>query len=151
MSETESLKLILNIIWMLKLIPQISFNTILNCFNSRKWSEWHFLLLVCVNFLNFADYSRTREAKISQNNCSCDLAFIRSFRRHKYTRPGFNQKHCQRHNGPEGWVVLTKVTPLGHITSSYTNLQNLDQPPTSKSQPNISISTELKHKNLDQT
>ena len=31
-------------------------------------------------------------------------------------------KHCQRHNGPEGWVLLTKVTSLGHITSSYTNL-----------------------------
>ena len=32
-------------------------------------------------------------------------------------------KHCQRHNGPEGWVLLnTKVTSLGHITSSNTNL-----------------------------
>ena len=31
-------------------------------------------------------------------------------------------KHCQRHNGPEGWVLLTKVTSLGLITSSYTNL-----------------------------
>ena len=60
-------------------------------------------------------------------------------------------KHCQRHNGPEGWVVLNKLTSLGHITSSYTNLQNLDQPPTSKSQPNISISTKLKLKNFDQT
>ena len=28
------------------------------------------------------------------------------------------QKHCQRHNGPEGWVHLTKVTSWGHITSS---------------------------------
>ena len=27
-------------------------------------------------------------------------------------------KHCQRHNGPEGWVHLTKVTYWGHITSS---------------------------------
>ena len=27
-------------------------------------------------------------------------------------------KHCQRHNGPEGWVLLTKVTYLGHIASS---------------------------------
>ena len=32
------------------------------------------------------------------------------------------KKHCQRHNGPGGWVVLTKVTSLGHITSSYPNL-----------------------------
>ena len=33
-------------------------------------------------------------------------------------------KHCQRHNGPEGWVLLNKVTSLGHITSSYTNLDD---------------------------
>ena len=25
-------------------------------------------------------------------------------------------KHCQRHNGPEGWVHLAKVTSWGHIT-----------------------------------
>ena len=40
-------------------------------------------------------------------------------------------KHCQRHNGPEGWVHLIKVTTWGHITSSNINLdqihlQNLD-------------------------
>ena len=28
-------------------------------------------------------------------------------------------KHCQRQNGPEGWVLLTKVTSLGHITRSW--------------------------------
>ena len=28
-------------------------------------------------------------------------------------------KHCQRHNGPEGWLLLTKVTSLGHITRSW--------------------------------
>ena len=28
----------------------------------------------------------------------------------------------QRHNGPEGWVLLTKVTSLSYITSSYKNL-----------------------------
>jgi len=27
-------------------------------------------------------------------------------------------KHYQRHNGPEDWVLLTKVTSLGHIASS---------------------------------
>ena len=27
-------------------------------------------------------------------------------------------KHCQRHNGPEGWVLITKVTYLCHIASS---------------------------------
>ena len=43
-----------------------------------------------------------------------------------------NKKHCQRHNGPEGWVLLTKVT------RSYINLDQI-----SKSQPSISISTKL--------
>ena len=43
-------------------------------------------------------------------------------------------KHCQRHNGPEGWVLLTKVT------SSYTNLDQI---------PKFKIST--KHQHLDQT
>ena len=33
---------------------------------------------------------------------------------HRY----LNLKHCQRHNGPDGWVYLTKVTSWGHITSS---------------------------------
>ena len=57
------------------------------------------------------------------------------------------EKHCQRHNGPEGWVLLTKVT------SSYTNLdqipkfkistkhQHFDQTLTSKSWPNIHFIT----------
>ena len=56
--------------------------------------------------------------------------------------------HCHRQNGPESWVLLTKVKSLGHIASSY----NLDQisssesplsESTSKSQPNISILTKL--------
>ena len=32
------------------------------------------------------------------------------------------KKHCQRYNGPEGCVQLTKVTCLDHITSSKTDL-----------------------------
>ena len=31
-------------------------------------------------------------------------------------------KHCQRHNGPKGWVLVTKLTSLGHITRFQTNL-----------------------------
>ena len=52
-------------------------------------------------------------------------------------------KHCQRHNGPEGWVLLTKVTSLGHITSSYTNLDQT----SSESRPstNFKISTKHQH------
>ena len=34
-------------------------------------------------------------------------------------------KHCQRHNGPEGWVHLAKVTSWSHITSSNTNLNHI--------------------------
>ena len=53
-------------------------------------------------------------------------------------------KHCQRHNGPEGWVLLC------HIASFHTNL---DQIAPSESQPSINfkISTKLKHfeKNLN--
>ena len=36
-------------------------------------------------------------------------------------------KHCQRHNGPEGWVLVTKVNSLGHITSSQTILPTKQQ------------------------
>ena len=39
-------------------------------------------------------------------------------------------KHCQRHNGPEGWVLLTKVT------SPYTNLDQI---------PKFKISTKYQH------
>ena len=47
-------------------------------------------------------------------------------------------KHCQRHNGPEGWVLLNKVyTQI--LIEFY--LQNLDQASTSKSKPKINIST----------
>ena len=56
-------------------------------------------------------------------------------------------KHCQRHNGPEGWV---------HITSSYTNLDQISISESrfsinSKSQPNVSLSIKRKLQNFDQT
>ena len=35
------------------------------------------------------------------------------------------RKHCQRHNGPEGWVHLAKLTSWIHITSSNTNLDHI--------------------------
>ena len=46
-------------------------------------------------------------------------------------KPNSHEKHCQRHNGPKGWVHLAKVTSWSHITSSNINLdqihlQNLD-------------------------
>ena len=39
------------------------------------------------------------------------------------TKPVY--KHCQRHNGPEGRVQLTKVACIGHITNSNTNLDQI--------------------------
>ena len=45
-------------------------------------------------------------------------------------------KHCQRHNGPEDWVHLNKVTSWVHITNSNTNL---DQISSSESRPSINF------------
>ena len=56
-------------------------------------------------------------------------------------------KHCQRHNGPEGWVLLTKVTSLGHITSSNTNLDQT----SSESRPCINFKISIKHHHFDKT
>ena len=59
----------------------------------------------------------------------------------------FFHKHCQRHNGPEGWVLLTKVTSLGHITSSNTNLDQT----SSESRPCINFKISIKHHHFDKT
>ena len=53
-------------------------------------------------------------------------------------------KHCQRHKGPEGWVLLTKVTYFSHITRSNTNFKI-------STSANISISTKLKIQDIDQS
>ena len=63
-------------------------------------------------------------------------------------------KHCQRHNGPEDWVHLSKVAywVISQVQTQILiklHLQNLDQAFTSKSQPNITISTKLKIQNTD--
>ena len=55
-------------------------------------------------------------------------------------KPGALQKHCQRHNGPRGWVHLAKVFSWSHITNSNTNLGHI-----SSSESRLSI------KNLNQT
>ena len=52
---------------------------------------------------------------------------------------GDNKKHCQRHNGPEGWVL---------ITSSNTNL---DQISSSESRPSIIFKISTKHQPLHKT
>ena len=57
------------------------------------------------------------------------------------------KKHWQRHNGPEGWVLLTKVTPLGHSTKSYTNLDQT----SSESRPSTNFKISTKHQHFDKT
>ena len=52
-------------------------------------------------------------------------------------------KHCQRHNGPEGWVLVTKVTSLGHITSSHTNLD--------QTRPSTNFKISIEHQHFDKT
>ena len=81
----------------------------------------------------------------------------------KITRLVSFSKHCQRHNRPEGWVLLIKVTSLGQITSSYKTLdqtylelhnhmkhqqQNNDQTSASKSCLNINFKILTKLWNL---
>ena len=58
-------------------------------------------------------------------------------------------KHCQRHNGPEDWVLLTKVTYFSHITRSNTKF---DQISSSEYWPSTSfkISTSANRKLLIQ-
>ena len=63
----------------------------------------------------------------------------------------YNKKHCQRHNGPEDWVLLTKVTYFSHITRSNTKFDQISSseywPSTNfkiSTSANISISTKLK-------
>ena len=65
-------------------------------------------------------------------------------------------KHCQRHNGPESSVHLSKVTywVISQVQTQILvklHLQNFEQVFTSKFQPNITISTKLKTQNIDQT
>ena len=59
-------------------------------------STTHYYYLTVHNYI--------RQSSISEHSTATDKA---------------QHKHCQRHNGLEGWVFLTKVTSLGHITSSW--------------------------------
>ena len=59
-----------------------------------------------------------------------------------------DMKHCQRHNGPEGWVHITSLQFIVH-SSQFPNLDQITISEsqlsiTSKSQPNISSSTKSK-------
>ena len=76
----------------------------------------------------------------------------------QYWKLGITVKHCQRHNGPEDWVLLTKVTYFSHITRSNTKFDQISSseywPSTNfkiSTSANISISTKLKIQDIDQT
>ena len=62
-------------------------------------------------------------------------------------KDGEMRKHCQRHNGPEGWVLLIKLTSFGHMTSFYTNLDQT----SSESWPSTNFKISTKHQHLDKT
>ena len=63
----------------------------------------------------------------------------------------FKRKHCQRHNGPEGWVHLTKVTSWGYITSSNTNLNQISSSESRLSIKHLVLTVWTKVKLNDQT
>ena len=67
-------------------------------------------------------------------------------------------KHCQRQEGPEVWVLFTKVTCFSHITRSNTKFYQISSseywPSTNfkiSTSANTSISTKLKIQDIDQT
>ena len=68
--------------------------------------------------------------------CIACIATLHFFRQGNW---GYICKHCQRHNGPEGWV---------HITSSNTNL---DQMSSSECRPSIKFKISPKHQPLYKT
>ena len=89
----------------------------------------------------------------------------RGWRSHLTTFWCYDYKHCQRHNGPEGWVLRTKVTSLSCITrskifriSTKHQLQNLNQTSAFRqnlnlkilTKPSLRISTKIKLHNHNQ-
>ena len=64
----------------------------------------------------------------------------------KYPALILKEKHCQRHSRPEGWVLVTKVKSLGHITSSQTNL---DQISSSRSRPSSNFNPSTKYQQFN--
>ena len=76
----------------------------------------------------------TRWLKSPKRSCWPSPPSLQQMRRKAY-----DKKHCQRHNGPEGWV---------HITSSN---KNLDQISSSESRPRINFKISTKHQPLHKT
>ena len=108
------------------------------------------LILPCHQFLGRVFYPQIRQKLIALDLCKSVQKL------HDLSTKDVSDKHWQRHNGPEGWVHLSKVTywVISQVQTQILiklHLQNLDQAFTSKSQPNITISTKLKIQNIDWT
>ena len=112
---------------------------------TAQFLEDHFVKSLGVNFAT--SMAVKSDWKIPREEIDNEALQLRNLTKHWFIflqrHSDFQKKHCQRHNGPEGWV---------HITSSQIliklQFQNLDEALTSETQPNISIYTEFKLKIL---
>ena len=109
-------------------------------------AKWHIelksLVNICLQYLlNEWDYS------IFNVHHTNKYAFIIMKDVNCWQIVSLDLKHCQRHNGHEGWVLLTKVISLGHITNSYANLDQT----SSESRPSTNFEISTKHQHFDKT
>ena len=76
--------------------------------SSGNWSQPDVKLLTFRSIITRRRWMKWKvvflELSVCQNSIQCKLY----------------KKHCQSHNGPEDWVLLTKVTYFSHITKSNT-------------------------------
>ena len=119
------------------LAPFLKSKSMTTLFSKKKiFHSWHCLQVSLWNFCNWSNNwwpirpcTQGAHSKWSAKNDRCE---------------GF--KHYQRHNGLEGWVLLNKVTYQGHITSFYTNLNQIS---SSESRPSINFKISTKHQHFD--
>ena len=121
--------------WPLKILSQEFWNP--HCQNIFKKS-----VTVCVAGRGLWLPSQEFGSLIKSLNAAPHVFFLQKWGAQVF---GVLNKHCQRHNGPEGWVLLTKVTSLGHITSFYTNLDQT----SSESWPCINFKISIRHLHFD--
>ena len=86
------------------------------------YSLWHLPQMILINSEGSGHflYNLSQVIRINQEAKSVVIRKIYIFI-YEYLKI----KHCQRHNGPEGWVHFAKVSSWGHITSSNTNRHQL--------------------------
>ena len=120
--------------------------TVKSRLNERTWCKKY--RVTQSSYFLFFIFSPKQNPTISRTICSpLNKWFLIPKPEWGGRRRMYKTKHCQRHNGPEGWVLLTKVTSLGHITSSNTNLDQT----SSESRPCINFKISTKHHHFDKT